>query len=174
VWKDLFTGSSPRPDMGATSDRWDVTENADEEFLYELPHASLEDGGVYRCKGIEEVLHNLTVVSAELDCGVAPKSINQTGFSPVCRMVSSGPDVPEKPVLKWFLGSPSNILRNLSSVVLNERSTEVQLVEENASMMHGHTVTCFMEGIAGNVVKPSCVLGPLEVAFEVKVGLQFF
>jgi hypothetical protein len=163
---------NPYPDnfyynnLDLMAERWDVTENSDHEFTYVLPYSFLDDGGVYRCRDIE---YNLNVVSAELNCGVAPERIIQSSFRPVCKMASSGPDVAEKPFLMWILGSPSNILRILPSVVLNERCTVVQLMEENSSMLHGYNVTCLMEGLPEHVVAPSCVLGPLDVAFEVKM-----
>jgi len=166
-WTTLFTGDAPRPTTEVT--KWIVDQDVAGVFHYRLKTATLADGGEYRCKNVNMRLHGLSVISGDVDCGSADAALDQPierveDFKPRCRIQTTGPKTEDAPTLQWVVGSHDDIEKNLTSEAL------LDLQGLLGSDLHGKTISCFLAGeIPSHLTRPSCVLGPLNVAFDVKV-----
>lgn len=168
TWSTLFMGSSPRP--GTDLSKWKVQKDDDSVFHYRLSSASLMDGGHYRCENVNLLHHPLNVISTNVECGVLPSTgaLDPRAFRPVCSVEKSGPQTDDsEPALKWVVGTHDEIEKELPSNTTTE-GQQLTLSEEH----HGKVVSCVLDtAVPAHLETPNCLLGPLNITFDVKVEL---
>jgi len=184
TWTTLFVGSNPRPDTNLS--KWKVNVDEKSVFHYRLLNADLEDGGHYRCENVNTNHHPLNVFSPILDCdggrGRGDSAANifvddVQSFRPVCRVQTSGPlsleeeeeeDAVSSPALKWVLGGEERVESKTRS---NSSHVEAVLTKQLSEEHHGKVISCVLDaGISSEKEdRPNCVLGPLNISFDVRV-----